>query len=231
MGRCGHGVAPTPPRPKIFAGDIRQPQARRAVLRSRTQRYFGSQAAAGVAVAMVAEGPGHLVRRQFVDGGCAVFGCGRAGSARRRQLASYAKAIGSTRAGVIRRRSKAETETDLFGEQTVLCGGTGWYGRVRVHGRSQLPARWPTSRCYELKLIVDLMWWPGADVLRVGHRRSAATSQAARRCRHQGADARHLQEIRTVALSTSWSPTSRAAALEERRQNAEAPHRVVGSAT
>src|SRR4051812_46732435 len=83
---------------------------------------------ADVTVAMVApKGPGHLVRRQYVDGKgvpCLVAveqdptGNGLA------LALSYAKAIGGTRAGVIRTTFKEETETDLFGEQAVLCGGT-----------------------------------------------------------------------------------------------------------
>ena len=83
---------------------------------------------ANVTVGMVApKGPGHLVRRQFVDGKgvpCLVAvdqdpkGEGEA------LVLSYAKGIGGTRAGVIKTTFKDETETDLFGEQAVLCGGT-----------------------------------------------------------------------------------------------------------
>ena len=81
----------------------------------------------GVDVAMVApKGPGHLVRRQFVDGrGVPVLVAveqDATGSAMALAL-SYAKGIGVMRAGVIETTFKEETETDLFGEQTVLCGG------------------------------------------------------------------------------------------------------------
>ena len=84
--------------------------------------------AADVTVAMVApKGPGHLVRRQFVDGKgvpC-LIAVDQDPTGKGEALAlSYAKAIGGTRAGVIKTTFKDETETDLFGEQAVLCGGT-----------------------------------------------------------------------------------------------------------
>src|SRR3984957_9534498 len=82
---------------------------------------------AGVDVAMVApKGPGHLVRRQFVDGkGVPVLvAVEQDASGKAFALAlSYAKGIGGTRAGAIRTTFTEETETDLFGEQDVLCGG------------------------------------------------------------------------------------------------------------
>ena len=82
---------------------------------------------ADVDVAMVApKGPGHLVRRQFVDGKgvpCLVAVEQDATGAALQLALSYAKAIGGTRAGVIKTTFTEETETDLFGEQAVLCGG------------------------------------------------------------------------------------------------------------
>ncbi len=81
----------------------------------------------GVDVAMVApKGPGHLVRRQFLEGsgvpGLIAVEQDATGHARELALA-YAKGIGCTRGGVIETTFKDETETDLFGEQAVLCGG------------------------------------------------------------------------------------------------------------
>src|SRR6202142_2955381 len=81
----------------------------------------------GVDVALVApKGPGHLVRREFVDGsgvpGLVAVQQDATGHARELALA-YAKGIGCTRGGVIETTFKDETETDLFGEQAVLCGG------------------------------------------------------------------------------------------------------------
>ena len=82
---------------------------------------------ADVDVFLVApKGPGHLVRRTFVEGTAvpALFGVQQDASGNARDIAlSYAKGIGATRAGVIETTFKEETETDLFGEQAVLCGG------------------------------------------------------------------------------------------------------------
>ncbi|MDP9181413.1 MAG: ketol-acid reductoisomerase, partial [Actinomycetota bacterium] len=81
----------------------------------------------GVDVAMVApKGPGHLVRRQFVDGKgvpCLVAVEQDATGNAQALALSWAKGIGGTRAGVIKTTFTEETETDLFGEQAVLCGG------------------------------------------------------------------------------------------------------------
>ncbi len=124
--------------------------------------------ASEVTVAMVApKGPGHLVRRQFVDGKgvpCLVAvdqdptGDGFA------LALSYAKAIGGTRAGVIKTTFKDETETDLFGEQTVLCGGA--EELVKAGFEVMVEAGYPPELAYfevlhELKLIVDLMYEGG----------------------------------------------------------------------
>src|ERR687886_1794502 len=81
----------------------------------------------GVDVGMVApKGPGHLVRRTFKDGGGvpALIAVSQDPSGKTRQLAlSYAHALGATRVGVLETTFDEETETDLFGEQVVLCGG------------------------------------------------------------------------------------------------------------
>ena len=121
-----------------------------------------------VDVAMVApKGPGHLVRRQFVDGKgvpCLVAveqdpkGDGEA------LVLSYAKGIGGTRAGVIKTTFKDETETDLFGEQAVLCGGT--EELVKTGFDVMVEAGYAPELAYfevlhELKLIVDLMYEGG----------------------------------------------------------------------
>src|SRR6266508_997178 len=90
-------------------------------------RYGLIQPPTDVDVAMVApKGPGHLVRRQFVDGKgvpCLIAVEQDATGDGQALALAYAKGIGGTRAGVIKTSFKEETETDLFGEQTVLCGG------------------------------------------------------------------------------------------------------------
>ena len=123
---------------------------------------------AGVDVAMVApKGPGHLVRRQFVDGkGVPVLVAveqDASGGALALAL-SYAKAIGGTRAGAIRTTFTEETETDLFGEQAVLCGGASQlvqYGFEVLTEAGYEPEIAYFECLHELKLIVDLMYEGG----------------------------------------------------------------------
>jgi ketol-acid reductoisomerase len=128
---------------------------------------------AGVDVAMVApKGPGHLVRRQFADGKgvpCLVA-VEQDASGRALPLAlSYAKGIGGTRAGVLRTTFTEETETDLFGEQAVLCGGV--TALVTAGFDTLVQAGYQPEVAYfeclhELKLIVDLMYEGGIARMR-----------------------------------------------------------------
>src|SRR3954453_19958338 len=113
------------------------------------------------------KGPGHLVRRQFVEGngvpGLVAIHQDASGNARDLVLA-YARGIGCTRAGVIETTFKDETETDLFGEQAVLCGGV--TELVRAGYETLVEAGYDPRLAYfeclhELKLIVDLMYEKG----------------------------------------------------------------------
>ncbi|MFC5998512.1 ketol-acid reductoisomerase [Quadrisphaera sp. GCM10027208] len=123
---------------------------------------------AGVDVAMVApKGPGHLVRREYVDGrGVPVLVAVEqdpSGGAWPLALA-YAKAIGGLRAGGIRTTFTEETETDLFGEQAVLCGGVSklvQYGFETLTEAGYQPEVAYFECLHELKLIVDLMYEGG----------------------------------------------------------------------
>ncbi len=136
-------------------------------------RFGLISAPAGVTVAMVApKGPGHLVRRQFSDGkGVPVLVAVEqdpAGEGLALAL-SYAKAIGGTRAGAIRTTFTEETETDLFGEQAVLCGGT--TALVQAGFETLVEAGYQPEVAYfeclhELKLIVDLMYEGGIARMR-----------------------------------------------------------------
>jgi ketol-acid reductoisomerase len=128
---------------------------------------------ADVDVAMVApKGPGHLVRRQYVDGKGvpALIAVEQDATGGAQALAlSYAKAIGGTRAGVIKTTFKEETETDLFGEQAVLCGGTA--ALVQTGFEVLTEAGYAPEIAYfeclhELKLIVDLMYEGGISRMR-----------------------------------------------------------------
>ncbi|MGH3445099.1 MAG: ketol-acid reductoisomerase, partial [Nocardioidaceae bacterium] len=131
-------------------------------------RYGYIKPPAGVDVAMVApKGPGHLVRRQFVDGkGVPVLVAveqDASGNAFALAL-SYAKGIGGTRAGAIKTTFKEETETDLFGEQSVLCGGASqlvMYGFEVLTEAGYQPEVAYFECLHELKLIVDLMYEGG----------------------------------------------------------------------
>jgi ketol-acid reductoisomerase len=136
-------------------------------------RYGLIEPPTNVDVAMVApKGPGHLVRRQFVDGkGVPVLVAveqDASGGAFALALA-YAKAIGGTRAGAIRTTFKEETETDLFGEQAVLCGGAS--ALVQTGFEVLTEAGYAPEIAYfeclhELKLIVDLMYEGGIARMR-----------------------------------------------------------------
>ena len=122
----------------------------------------------GVDVFMVApKGPGHLVRREYVDGrGVPVLvAVEKDESGTTWDLAlSYAKAIGGLRAGGIRTTFTEETETDLFGEQAVLCGGASqlvMYGFEVLTEAGYQPEVAYFECLHELKLIVDLMYEGG----------------------------------------------------------------------
>ena len=131
--------------------------------------HFGLiKPAENITVGMVApKGPGHLVRRQFVDGKGvpSLIAVHQDPKGEGEALAlSYAKAIGGTRAGVIKTTFKEETETDLFGEQAVLCGGT--EELVKAGFDVMVEAGYAPEMAYfevlhELKLIVDLMYEGG----------------------------------------------------------------------
>src|SRR5919204_2059018 len=128
---------------------------------------------ADVDVGMVApKGPGHLLRSVYEQGGGvpALFAVHRdaSGTARDRVLA-YARAIGSTRAGVLETTFAEETETDLFGEQALLCGGASEL--VKAGFRTLVEAGYQPEVAYfeclhELKLIVDLMYRGGLNYMR-----------------------------------------------------------------
>ncbi|AGS71981.1 ketol-acid reductoisomerase [Streptomyces collinus] len=136
-------------------------------------RFGFIKAPAGVDVALVApKGPGHLVRRQYEEGrgvpAIAAVEQDATGNAFALAL-SYAKAIGGTRAGVIKTTFTEETETDLFGEQAVLCGGTS--ALVKAGFETLVEAGYQPEIAYfeclhELKLIVDLMYEGGLEKMR-----------------------------------------------------------------
>jgi ketol-acid reductoisomerase len=136
-------------------------------------RYGRIAPPAGIDVGMVApKGPGHLVRSVYESGGGvpALFAVHQdaTGTARARVLA-YAHGLGNTRAGVLETTFAEETETDLFGEQSVLCGGTS--ALVKMAFETLVEAGYQPELAYfetmhELKLIVDLMYRGGLNFMR-----------------------------------------------------------------
>src|SRR2546427_1524706 len=126
-----------------------------------------------VDVAMVApKSPGHRVRELFVEGAGtpALFAVHQDATGEARQLTlSYAKGIGVTRAGVIETTFAEETETDLFGEQAVLCGGVS--ALIKAGFETLVDAGYQPEIAYfeclhELKLIVDLIYQGGLNYMR-----------------------------------------------------------------
>lgn len=128
---------------------------------------------ANVDVFMIApKSPGHLVRRTYTEGAGvpALLAVYQDFTGKAKDLAlAYAKGIGCTRAGVIETTFKEETETDLFGEQAVLCGGVselvkaGFYTLVEAGYQPEIAY----FEClHELKLIVDLMYQGGLSYMR-----------------------------------------------------------------
>lgn len=136
--------------------------------------HFGQvEAPKGVDTLLVApKGPGHLVRSEFVAGGgvpCLIALNEGASEDTFKMGLAYAKGIGGTRGGVIRTTFAEETETDLFGEQAVLCGGAA--ALVKAGFETLVDAGYQPEMAYfecmhELKLIVDLFYQGGLNYMR-----------------------------------------------------------------
>jgi ketol-acid reductoisomerase len=175
----------------------------------------------GVDVAMVApKGPGHLVRRTYIEGGgvpaliaVAQDASGSDSAKGARELAlSYAWGLGATRAGVLETTFEEETETDLFGEQVVLCGGL--TALVRAGFETLVEAGYQPESAYfeclhELKLIVDLMYENGIAGMRYSISDTAEYGDLTRGPRIVGdavkAEMRSiLEEIRSGRFAEEW---------------------------
>jgi ketol-acid reductoisomerase len=176
----------------------------------------------GVDVAMVApKGPGHLVRRTYTEGGGvpSLVAVAQDASGKAHDLAlSYAHAIGATRAGVLDTTFEEETETDLFGEQVVLCGGL--TALVQAGFETLVDAGYQPESAYfeclhELKLIVDLMYEQGIAGMRYSISDTAEYGDMTRGPRviddHVRATMRTiLDEIRSGAFAEEWIAENRA---------------------
>ncbi|MGD0384662.1 MAG: ketol-acid reductoisomerase [Solirubrobacteraceae bacterium] len=188
---------------------------------------------AGVDVALVApKGPGHLVRREFVEGsgvpGLVAVQQDATGNARALALA-YAKGIGCTRGGVIETTFKDETETDLFGEQAVLCGGAS--ALVQAGFETLVEAGYDPEMAYfeclhELKLIVDLMYEKGLAGMRFSISNTAEYGDYTRGDRVITAQTREemkriLAEIQSGEFAREWIAENRAGQENFKRMRAE----------
>jgi len=189
---------------------------------------------AEVDVAMVApKGPGHLVRRLYTEGlGVpALVAVHQDATGRARELAlAYAKGIGATRSGVIETTFKDETETDLFGEQAVLCGGAS--ALVQAGFETLVQAGYSPELAYfeclhELKLIADLMYEKGLSGMRFSISNTAEYGDYTRGPRVIDDHVRErmrevLAEIQSGAFAREWIAENRAGQERFQRLRAEA---------
>ncbi|HWH96427.1 MAG TPA: ketol-acid reductoisomerase, partial [Baekduia sp.] len=188
---------------------------------------------ADVDVALVApKGPGHLVRRQFNEGsgvpGLIAIHQDATGKAKDLALA-YAKGIGCTRGGVFDTTFKEETETDLFGEQAVLCGGAS--ALVQAGFDTLVEAGYDPQMAYfeclhELKLIVDLMYEKGLAGMRYSISNTAEYGDYTRGPRVVNDDTRAemkkiLGEIQDGTFAREWIAENRAGQENFKRMRAE----------
>jgi ketol-acid reductoisomerase len=170
----------------------------------------------GVDVGMVApKGPGHMVRRQFVEGSgvpCLMAVEQDSTGHARDLVLAYAVGVGGGRAGIIETTFKDECETDLFGEQAVLCGGA--TELVRAGFETLVDAGYDPRLAYfeclhELKLIVDLMYEKGIQGMRYSISNTAEYGDLTRGPRVIGDDSRAamkkiLEEIQSGDFATEW---------------------------
>ena len=198
---------------------------------------------AGVDSALVApKGPGHLVRSEFVKGGgvpCLIAtgeNCSPAGKA---LALAYAKGIGGTRGGVLQTTFAEETETDLFGEQVVLCGGVS--ALVKMGFETLVEAGYQPESAYfeclhELKLIVDLMYQGGLNYMRYSISNTAEYGDYTRGPRIINEQTRVemkkiLSEIQSGQFAREWileNKANKPGFLATKKREKEHPVEVVG---
>ncbi len=197
--------------------------------------HFGEiEAPAGVDVGMVApKGPGHLVRRQYEEGKgvpCLIAVDQDATGGARELVLAYASAIGGGRAGIIETSFKDECETDLFGEQSVLCGGA--TELVRAGFETLVEAGYDPRLAYfetlhELKLIVDLMYEKGVQGMRYSISNTAEYGDMTRGPKVIGPEVREamtqvLAEIQSGEFAREWIAENRAGAESFNRMRDQA---------
>jgi ketol-acid reductoisomerase len=166
-------LVPDMAQPALYRDDVApslEPEAALLFAHGFNVHYGRIEPPAGHDVVMVApKGPGHIVRRLYEEGygTPAVVAVAQDSSGRARELAfAYGAAIGAARAGMVETTFAEETETDLFGEQAVLCGGVTQL--IRLGFETLVEAGYQPEVAYyeclhELKLIVDLIWEGGIE--------------------------------------------------------------------
>jgi ketol-acid reductoisomerase len=188
----------------------------------------------GIDVGMVApKGPGHLVRRQYVEGRgvpCLMAVHQDASGNAHDLVLAYAVGIGGGRAGIIETTFKDECETDLFGEQSVLCGGV--TELVRAGYETLVEAGYDPRLAYfeclhELKLIVDLMYEKGVQGMRYSISNTAEYGDMTRGSKVIGPEARAgmrkiLADIQSGEFAREWIAENRAGAENFERMREEA---------
>ena len=197
----------------------------------------------GVDSALIApKGPGHLVRSEYVRGGgvpCLMAsgdGCSPEGKA---LALAYAKGIGGTRGGVLQTTFAEETETDLFGEQVVLCGGVS--ALVKMGFETLVEAGYQPESAYfecmhELKLIVDLIYQGGLNYMRYSISNTAEYGDYTRGPRivteqTRAEMKRILAEIQSGQFAREWileNKAGRPGFLATKRREREHPIEQVG---
>src|SRR5215213_1559949 len=195
---------------------------------------------AGTDALLVApKGPGHLVRSEFVAGGgvpCLIAMSEGASDETFKIGLAYAKAIGGTRGGVIKTTIAEETETDLFGEQAVLCGGAS--ALVKAGFETLVEAGYQPEMAFfecmhELKLIVDLFYQGGLSYMRYSISNTAEYGDYTRGPRIVTEETkkemkRILEEIRSGQFARDWilenkagAPSFKATRRREREHGVE----------
>ncbi len=190
----------------------------------------------GVDAALVApKGPGHLVRSEYEQGGGvpSLIALSEGATESSRQLAlAYSKGIGGTRGGVIETSFAEETETDLFGEQVVLCGGVS--ALVKAAYETLVEAGYQPEMAYfecmhELKLIVDLIYQGGLNYMRYSISNTAEFGDYTRGSRIVNDETKRemkriLEEVQSGQFAREWILENRAnqptfQALRRRERN------------
>ncbi len=229
-----------------YAADIRRymkPGKALAFAHGFNIRFKRIKVPAGVDVIMIApKGPGHLVRRTYTEGGgvpC-LIAVEQDATGKAKDLAlSYAEAIGGARAGVIETTFTEETETDLFGEQVVLCGGL--TSLVQAGFETLVEAGYQPEMAYfeclhEVKLIVDLMYEEGIAGMRYSISDTAEYGDVSRGPRIVTEATKKqmqkiLKEIQSGKFAREWikeSESGRVKFNEMRKAGAEHPIEAVG---